>query len=113
MLVGFSQNFFAGRVFGNVVMHQEQDPLFRLSFTGDDEDGLSFNDDLWKYFHGEVDLNNKKYFFIDGKWYEVVGDFLKRLAEDFQEEIFGEKAILTSDIPFISWGSQGGYESAY
>ena len=77
-----------------------------LSFTGDDEAGLSFSDDLWKYFHGEVDLSGKKYFFIDGKWYEVVGDFLKRLAEDFQEEVFGEKAILTSDVPFISWGSQ-------
>lgn len=77
-----------------------------LSFTGDDEDGLSFTDDLWKYFHGEVGLNDKKYFFIDGKWYEVVGDFLKRLGEDFQEEIFGEKAILTSDIPFISWNAQ-------
>ncbi|HEY4497469.1 MAG: hypothetical protein A2821_03735 [Candidatus Magasanikbacteria bacterium RIFCSPHIGHO2_01_FULL_41_23] len=77
-----------------------------LSFTGDDEDGLPFTDDLWKYFHGEIDLNGKKYFFIDGKWYEVVGDFLKRLAEDFQEEVFGEKAILISDIPFISWGVQ-------
>lgn len=77
-----------------------------LSFTGDDEGGLSFNDDLWKYFHGEIDLNDKKYFFIDGKWYEVVGDFLKRLAEDFQEEVFGDKAILTSDIPFIAWDAK-------
>src|SRR3989338_1903044 len=85
-----------------------------LSFTGDDEDGLPFTDDLWKYFHGEIDLNGKKYFFIDGKWYEVVGDFLKRLAEDFQEEVFGEKPILTSDIQFIPWGAQdeGGFNKS-
>ena len=85
-----------------------------LSFTGDDEDGFSLTDDLWKYFHGEIDLSGKKYFFIDGKWYEVVGDFLKRLAEDFQEEVFGEKPILTSDIPFIPWGAQdeGGFNKS-
>jgi uncharacterized protein (TIGR04141 family) len=77
-----------------------------LSFTGDDEDGLPVTDDLWKYFHGEVDSNDKKYFFIDGKWYEIVGDFLKRLGEDFAEEIFGEKTILTSDIPFIVWSAK-------
>lgn len=69
----------------------------------EDDEGEFLDDNLWKYFHGEVEIKNKNYFFIDGKWYEVVGDFLKRLSEDFQDTVFGDKTIISKDIPFIDW----------
>lgn len=78
----------------------------QMSFQEDDDAAFNISGDLLKYFHGEIDLEQQKFFFIDGRWYQVVGDFLKRLAEDFQEEVFGEKPILTSDVPFISWNVQ-------
>lgn len=77
--------------------------MLSLSFKEDDDNEYCITDELWKYFHGEIDCNDKKYFFIDGKWFEVVGDFLERLFKDFKEEIFGEKSILTDEIPFIDW----------
>ncbi|NVN96530.1 MAG: TIGR04141 family sporadically distributed protein [Bacteroidetes bacterium] len=70
----------------------------------DNDDSENIIDNLWKYFHGEVEKGNKKYFFIDGKWYEIVGDFLNRLRDDFCDEVFGQKSILISDIPYVDWG---------
>lgn len=69
----------------------------------EDEEGPTFGDDLWKYFHGEVEFGGKKYFLIDGQWYEVVGEFLTSLAADFIEDVFTGNPILTSDVPFMAW----------
>ncbi len=69
----------------------------------EDENGITISDSLWKYFHGEIRVGNKTYFFIDGHWYEIVGEFLKRLSEDFEELAFGGKNIMTTEIPFIDW----------
>jgi len=84
-----------------------------LSFREDDDNEYFITDELWKYFHGEVDCNGKKYFFIDGKWFEIVGDFLQRLFKDFKEEVFGEKSIFTNEIPFIDWtfSDEGSFNS--
>jgi uncharacterized protein (TIGR04141 family) len=71
----------------------------------EDEDGDVIGESLWKYFHGEIKVGGKTYFFIDGHWYEIVGNFLNRLAEDFEKVAFGDKNILSKDIPFIEWTS--------
>ncbi len=73
-----------------------------MSFLEEDE-GLMHSDDLWKYFHGEVEQGDKKYFLIDGKFYEVIGEFLKTLGTDFEDCVFGDDSILTSAIPLNKW----------
>jgi len=69
----------------------------------ENENTENISEELWKYFHGEVEKDGKKYFFIDGKWYEIVGDFLKRLKDDFCNEIFDKNSLLSSDIPCKEW----------
>lgn len=92
-----------------------KETFLSLSFSFLEEDeGITTYEDLWKYFHGEIESGGKKYFLIDAKWYEVVGDFLKRLSEDFQNEVFEGRAILSTDVPFIEWrtGSEGDFNRA-
>ena len=76
-----------------------------MTFKITDDEDLTFSDNLWKYFHGEIQFGKNKYFLIDGKWYQVVGDFLKRLSEDFIEEIFSSSAPIIN-LPLIDWKAE-------
>lgn len=59
---------------------------------------------LIKYFHGEIQLGNKTYFLVDGKWYEVHENFLENLKRDFVQEIFDDNdKIYIQSIPLIGW----------
>lgn len=98
---------------GNFTNFKERFLHLVMQFREDDAEE-PIGDSLWKYFHGEIVLGDKKYFFIDGRWYEIVGEFLKRLSEDFQELVFSDKGFLTTEIPFINWavGSESAYNTA-
>ncbi len=104
----------------NLVNYHEGIDEFIKSFEKFDftfkahEDAAPFEAKLRKYFHGEVHIDGKTYFYVDGKWYEPVGSFFDYLLEDLVEQLF-ERGHLSTDIPFINWNhaDEGVYNEAY
>lgn len=77
----------------------------------DSQSGSVFN-----HLHGEVAYKGKKYFFIDGKWYEAQSGFMKRLEEDFNDLLAKEEFFpLTPKVSFTPYNhaGEGKYNESY
>ncbi len=49
-----------------------------------------------EHFHGEIDLENKKYFYVDEQWYRIHNDFINELNIECKDAIYqawGEDVI--------------------
>ncbi|MGW5706058.1 DUF6119 family protein [Amycolatopsis japonica] len=76
-----------------------------LSYLPDDEDTESrrVSQELHKYFHAQVQLENQVYFLLDKVWYQSQGAFLDNLKADFIEETFNATdRILLDDLPGLT-----------
>jgi|GEM_PF-2872578 uncharacterized protein (TIGR04141 family) len=56
------------------------------------------------HFHGEIKLDGKSYFLIDGIWYEIEDTFLDRLEKDFLAVLNGPGNMISrAESPFLTW----------
>lgn len=86
---------------------------FDFSFKAQEGDSI-IESKLRKYFHGEVFYDNKTYFYVDGKWYEPVGNFFDYLLEDLIDQLF-TSGYLKSSVPLLDWTqpNEGSYNEAH
>jgi len=86
----------------------------KFSFQAFD-DSVTKKADLLKYFHGEIKYINKTYFYVDGKWYEPIGDFFKNLLDDVIDVLFEDDGILRNKVPFSNWveNDEGEFNDKY
>ncbi|MFI6308371.1 DUF6119 family protein [Amycolatopsis thailandensis] len=79
----------------------------RFSYLPDDEDTESrrVSQELHKFFHAQVQFEDRVYFLLDKVWYQSQGAFLENLKEDFLDETFNAPdCILLETLPgLIPW----------
>jgi uncharacterized protein (TIGR04141 family) len=57
---------------------------------------------LHKFFHGSIEMNEKVFFLVDEKWYELKDYFLKNLKSIF-ENMLNDKKYFWTGVEFRSW----------
>jgi len=90
----------------------------KIFFHAEHPDSIqSVSGSVLAHLHGEVELGSKRYFLIDGTWYEASDDFIGRVEKDFKKLINGqfftpdEKLVLD---PYTStFKDEGAYNESY